>query len=194
MTEKPVRVEDKIILAAIECIEKYGISGATNRQIAQMAGVNNAAINYYFRSKDVLIQRCMEITLKNGFDLSGMPPMPAASAQERCIAVLTDLIAGGYQYPGITRAHFYNLMAEGQYDALLMKHVNAFMDDLAKDLQDRGTALAADELKIALLQIISAVLMAILAPKLFEQQQGFNLHDAEFYRAYVTRLVTHLLV
>ena len=70
MNDKPASVEGKIIQAAIECIEKYGISGATNRQIALEAGVNNAAINYYFRSKEVLIQRCMEITLKNAFDLS----------------------------------------------------------------------------------------------------------------------------
>ena len=54
MDEKTDSVEDRIILAAIECIEKYGISGATNRQIALIAGVNNAAINYYFRSKDEL--------------------------------------------------------------------------------------------------------------------------------------------
>ena len=157
MDEKPAGVEDRIILAAIECIEKYGISGATNRRIALTAGVNNAAINYYFRSKEVLINRCMEITLKNAFDLSDMPPMPDASAQERCIAILMSIVEGGYQYPGITRAHFFNLLVEGKSDILLVEHINRFIDALAEDLQDRGCGLAQDELKLALTQIVSAV-------------------------------------
>jgi AcrR family transcriptional regulator len=193
MDEKPTSVELKIILASIDCIEKYGISGATNRQIARMAGVNIAAINYYFRSKDVLIKRCMEITLKNGFDLSDFPPMPGIPAQERCIAILMDLIEGGFRYPGISRAHFHNLLAEGQYDPLLAEHLNRFIDELANDLHKRDCVLEINELKLALIQMISAVLLAILAPDLFEGNQGINLHDPDTCRAYVTRLVSRLI-
>ena len=193
MNEKPTSVEDRIIAATIDCIDKYGISGATNRQIAGMAGVNIAAINYYFRSKDNLIQRCMEITLKNAFDLSDFPPMPGASAHERCLAVLIDLIQGGYQYPGLTRSHFYNLLAEGRLDPLMVEHVNRFVDELVADLQDRGCALELDDLKVALVQIMSAVFMAILAPDLFEGRQGINLHNPDSCGAYVTRLVNRLL-
>jgi AcrR family transcriptional regulator len=193
MNENPNPVEEKIILATIDCIEKYGIVGATNRRIALIAGVNNAAINYYFRSKDVLIQRCMEITLKNAFDLSEMPPMPGLSAEERCIAILLDLIQGGYRYPGITRAHFYNLLVEGQYDARLQDRINLFIESLAGDLLGRGCRLAPEELKLALTQIVSAVILAILAPQLFERQYGADLQDAVIRHNYVTRLVRRLL-
>jgi TetR/AcrR family transcriptional regulator, regulator of cefoperazone and chloramphenicol sensitivity len=96
------RVEEKIINATIDCIDLYGISGATNRHIAQVAGVNLAAINYYFRTKEALIQRVMEITLKNAFDLSDITPTPGESASERCIAILMHIIQGGLRYPGIT--------------------------------------------------------------------------------------------
>ena len=193
MDKKTTSIEDKIILAAIDCIEKNGISGATNRQIALMAGVNSAAINYYFRSKEVLIHRCIEITLKNAFDLSEMPPMPEASAEERCIAILMSLVEGGFQYPGITRAHFFNLLAEGKDDALLLERINRFIDDLANDLHDRGCGLVLDELKLALVQMVSAIIMLILAPILFEQQNGIDLHDPETRLTYVTRLVKKLL-
>ena len=193
MNEKPASVEDRIILAAIDCIEKYGISGATNRRIAFAAGVNNAAINYYFRSKEVLIRRCMEITLKNAFDLSGMPSMPEASAQERCIAILMSLVEGGFQYPGITRAHFFNLLVEGKNDTLLLEHVNRFIDNLAEELQERGCELALDELKLALVQIVSSVILVVLAPALFERYHGMNLQDPDTFLPYVTHLVNKLL-
>jgi TetR/AcrR family transcriptional regulator, regulator of cefoperazone and chloramphenicol sensitivity len=194
MTENSASIEDKIILAAIDCIEKYGLSGATNRQIAALAGVNNAAINYYFRSKDVLIRRCMEITLKNAFDLGEMPAMPGASAQERCIAILGDLIAGGCNYPGITRGHFHQLLTEGEYDALLVERVNQFVTDLAEDLENRGCPLAMDELKLALTQIVSNAILAVLAPRLFEIQHGLDLCKPDMRQKYVTRLVSHLLI
>jgi AcrR family transcriptional regulator len=193
MSEQPASVEDKIIEATIECIEQYGIAGATNRRIAERARVNVAAINYYFRSKDVLIHRCLEITLRNAFDLSDVPPMPEATAQERCIEILMGLIEGGDRYPGLSRAHFYNLVAEGPYDALLAEHLNRFIADLASDLYMRDGALPQNELKLALIQMLSVVILAILAPTLYTQQHGVNLSDLDTRLAYVTRLVTRLL-
>lgn len=54
-------VEDKIINATVSCIEKYGIKKTTIRQIGKEAGVNSASINYYFRSKDILMQHVMKV-------------------------------------------------------------------------------------------------------------------------------------
>ena len=193
MNEKTTSVEQKIISATIDCIEKYGISGATNRQIAQVAGVNIAAINYYFRSKDALIQRCMEITMKNAFDLTDFPLMPETSAQDRCMAIIDNLIEGGFRFPGLSKAHFYTLLAEGQYDPLLVKYVNQFIDELTHDLLDHGCTLDESEIKIALIQIVSAVMQAILAPELFEQHQGIDFHSVETRHNYVKRLVGKLL-
>jgi AcrR family transcriptional regulator len=193
MDTKTVSAEEKIIQATIDCIEKYGLDGTTNRQIAKLAGLNNAAVNYYFRSKDALIQRCMEITLKNAFDLGGMPPMPGLPPQERCVAILLDLIEGGHKYPGITRAHFHSLVVAGRYEPLLRDRMNRFVEELAADLQARGCALKSDELKVALAQIVSAVVLVILAPKLFERQRGLDLNNSAARKAYVTRLVARLL-
>lgn len=190
--DQPTSIEEKIVLATIHCIEVYGVPGATNRRIAATAGVNLAAINYYFRSKEALLQRVSEITLRNAFDLAGMDPMPALSARERCIAIFSELIEGGLQYPGITRAHFYRLLVDGQYDALLAAHINQFLHDLAQDLQARGSPLPPEELGLALTQILSAVLTAVLAPSLFEQPVS-DLHDPEARHVYLTRLVTRLL-
>ena len=194
MDSKPASVEKKIILATIDCIEKYGLAGATNRQIASLTGVNNAAINYYFRSKEILIERCMEITLKNAFDLGDMPPMPGLPAQERCVAILQDLVQGGFRYPGITRAHFNQLLVEGKIDSRLQQRLNQFIVDLALDLQARGCSLPSDDLKLDLVQIISAVILAILAPHLFAGQPGIDLQDPAACQAYLTRLVGRLLV
>ena len=64
MTEKTA-TRGLIIEAVIDCIEKYGIDKVTTRRIAEQAGTNIASINYYFRSKDVLLAAA-EIRLQRG--------------------------------------------------------------------------------------------------------------------------------
>ena len=192
MGENSTSVEDKIIQTTIDCIETYGFSGATNRRIAEAAGVNIAAINYYFRSKEVLIRRVMEITLNNAFDLSNVPPMPGATVQQRCIAIFLEILEGGIRYPNITRAHFRNLLVEGQPDAIFQAYVTQFIDAQAADLLARGSSLSQEEIQVALMQIFSAVAMAALAPSLVSRS-GIDMRNSDSRKAYVTRLVEKLL-
>ncbi len=129
--------EEKIITATVECIEKYGIKGTTIRQIAEVAGVNSAAINYYFRSKDILIDRCMKQTLHNAFDWEDVDKLPGSTANERCKAVFNDILEGGINYPGITRAHFYDLLVEGKDHSPLSTELNGFIEKLVVDLKSQ---------------------------------------------------------
>ncbi len=186
-------VELKIIEAAIECIEEFGLKGATNRRIAEKAGVNLAAINYYFRSKENLIERVMETTLNNAFDWEDVQALPGSTAKERCIAVFEDLIEGGCNYPGITRAHFYDLITDGNYDSQIMKRYTVFMSNLCEDLYQRGTKITQEQLKLACAQISTACFMAVLAPKLNQESLGINICDPETRHQFVSTLVEKLL-
>jgi AcrR family transcriptional regulator len=186
-------VELKIIEAAIECVDQFGLKGATNRRIAEKAGVNLAAINYYFRSKENLIEKVMETTLSNAFDWEDVESLPGNSAKERCIAVFEDLLEGGCNYQGITRAHFYDLIADGNYDSQIVKRYTVFMKNLSEDLFQRGTSLTRDQLNLACTQIAAACFMAILAPKMNEDSLGLNFCDKNTRHLFVTSLVDKLL-
>jgi AcrR family transcriptional regulator len=185
----PTLIETKIVQAAIDCIEKYGIQGTTNRKIAEKAVVNSASINYYFRSKDVLIDICMQETLENAFDFSDFEHLPGGSAHERCVAIFDELIAGGIDYPGITRSHFYDLLAVGKYDAMVVGKLNEFVQNLAKDMQARRAALDPQELQLACMQMTMAFMMTILAPRLFSKGLGLDLCDADTRTRFVEQLV-----
>jgi AcrR family transcriptional regulator len=186
-------VELKIIEAAINSIEQFGLKGATNRRIAEKAGVNIAAINYYFRSKENLIDKVMETTLNNAFDWDDVQSLPGASAKERCTAVFEDLLIGGCNYPGISRAHFYELITDGNYDSQIVKRYTQFMKDLSEDLFQRGTQLTREQLNLAVSQIAAACFMAILAPKLNQDSLGINFFNRETSHLFISTLVEKLL-
>lgn len=189
----PDSTETKIVTAAVECVEEFGLKGATNRRIAEKAGVNLAAINYYFRSKDNLIDKVMEVTLNNAFDWVDIQKLPGSTAKERCIAVFDDLIRGGTQYPGITRAHFYDLITGGNYDSLIVKKYSEFISRLCVDLANRGASKPKEQLEMACAQIASACFMAVLAPQLSQTSFNINLQNPETRLLFVTTLVEALL-
>jgi AcrR family transcriptional regulator len=186
-------IEQKIINATIECIEKYGIKGTTNRQIAIEAGVNSAAVNYYFRSKENLINRCMQVTLANAFDWKDIEKLPGENARVRCKAIFTDILIGGLNYPGVARSHFYDLIVEANYQSQVVPVLNEFLGKLVEDLKSRGSKLADPELYLACTQITSAVMMLILTPKLFQDKFGVNLQESDMAVKFVDRLVERLL-
>ena len=53
--------KEQILEAALDCFAKYGYEGATNKVIAEAAGMKSAALIYhYFPGKEALFQACLE--------------------------------------------------------------------------------------------------------------------------------------
>jgi AcrR family transcriptional regulator len=51
---------DRILAAAFAILARDGLTRATVRRITQLAGVNVAAVNYYFRSRDELVRQVLD--------------------------------------------------------------------------------------------------------------------------------------
>jgi AcrR family transcriptional regulator len=154
-------MEQKIIEAAIACVEKLGEANATVREIAREAGVNVAAINYYFRSKAQLMERVYEKTLENAFDWSDFAESAGAGVCARIVHILSHLTAGAQTYPGITRAHFLTLLdARDGRAAPTRMFFARFMDRMYDDMVSRG-ATPGDALRDRLIQAVSAAVLGI---------------------------------
>jgi hypothetical protein len=100
---------------------------------------------------------------------------------------------GGLNYPGITRAHFYDLLVEGKYKPPLSTALDGFIENLMTDMRSKGATLSDSDLYLACAQITNAVFMCILTPQLFDEKHGLNLRDPETRRQYVNRLVDGIL-
>ena len=194
MKEDINSAEARLIDAAVQCIEIYGVQGTTAQRIADRAGVNTASINYYFRSKDRLIQRALEITLGNAFDWEDLQESGDYPPRERLIHILTTLMRDSHQYPGLSRAHFSETVTQRNYDTPAIHRLNAFIGELEEDLIKRGLTPAGPELKMALVQIMGcAFLMGMLAPGIFKEYSGIDCTDEETGEGFIRRLVDRLL-
>jgi AcrR family transcriptional regulator len=186
--------EEKIILATISCIEKYGIEKTTIRQIGKEAGVNSASISYYFRSKDALMQRVMDITLDNAFDMGNFEDTRNLPARERLVCVMNGMITGALKYPNITRAFFSDLLHSCNYNSPMVKKCNAFIGQLESELKAIYPTISSEDIRMVLMQITSATFLFLgLFPGFFTGFPEINLSDDKIRRMYVEKLVNKLI-
>jgi len=183
-------VQQKIIEATIACIEREGIQGVPIRKIARAAGVNSAAINYYFRSKDKLVQEVLRTTVEHVFeDLNEALNDESRSVRERIRVLFSDFMEGAVMYPGISKAHLYAPLIDGDYDVLFVRLLNKFLENLAKKL---GLELGrpAKELKLEVIHLFCAATLPVLMADLFRDFHG----GRSFKEAKVRRsLIEHVL-
>jgi AcrR family transcriptional regulator len=187
------KAEDQIIFAAIRCIEKYGLSKTTIRKIGKEAGMNSASISYYFRSKDILMQKVMEITLQNAFDISDLGLSDDMSPKERLNVIVNAMFDGAIQYPNITKAHLSGMFLNNDYDSPAIKRANELILYLEKELIPLFGEERRNELRINLIQLASSTyLMGCMFPGFFTAFPEIDFNDAATRRNYVAALIDKL--
>ncbi|MHB8095480.1 MAG: TetR/AcrR family transcriptional regulator [Candidatus Aminicenantales bacterium] len=193
MESKKASVEEKIILAAIACVADQGLQSLTIRRVAEMAGVNSAAINYYFRSKDKLVAIVLSRTMR---EMITLPEEILADAtlgsKERVVRFFNALMDGVILYPGITIAHIYEPLVHRRYASEFVDEFNRFMEDTAGRIAKLIDG-PDENLKTAVIQIVSAVIFPSLMPKMFKSYAPLDLEKAEDRSRYVELLVSRLL-
>ena len=190
MPEEEGSVQQKIIEATIACIEREGIQAVTIRKIARAAGVNSAAINYYFRSKEKLVEQVMRQTVEHLFeDLNEALNDESRSIRERILVLFSDFMEGAVMYPGISKAHLYEPLVNANYEVRFVGLLNKFLENLARKLSlELGRP--AKELKLEVIHLFCAVTLPVLMPDLFRGfYGGRSFKEAKVRRA----LVEHVL-
>jgi AcrR family transcriptional regulator len=190
MSNEGASAQGKIIEATIECIEREGIQAVTIRKIAKLAGVNSAAINYYFRSKEKLVEEVMRSTVENVFeDWREIINDENRSVRERLFLLFTDYMEGAIMFPGISKAHMWEPLINNNYDSLFVKLLNDFFQDLVKKLK-LELKRPAKELKLVVIHLFSALTMPVLMPDLYREfYDGKTFKEAKVRRA----LIEHVL-
>ena len=182
---------ERIVLAAIACIERLGLDRVTVRAISGEADVNVAAINYYFGSKDSLIEHALETTLHNAFSLEELYPLLDQGMEVRAALeeFLVEFMGNGLQWPGLAEAHLHGPMTRQEYPERLLARMTDMLQRFRELLAPRVPDQGRDEQMRSAVQFWNAVMMPILVPGLFADA-GVDFHDANERRRYIRSLIT----
>jgi AcrR family transcriptional regulator len=193
MSKRKTLAREKIITATIDCIEEQGLQPLTIRSIAAKAGVNSAAINYYFETKEKLVEEALNRTLE---EFNKIPEETLLAdnldPRDRLRAFFGALFEGLIRWPRIVRAHLQSPLFEADFGSRFVDTLNSFLTDLLRRLEEMPLGQREYNLRLRVIQSFSAVLIPGLMPGLFRYFSGLDFTDPEARKLYIEDLVTRL--
>ncbi len=173
-----------ILEAAVTCIERDGLDKVTTRKIAREAGTNIASINYYFRSKDELLSRVLEMTIQHMLE-----DVVAAIADQRqsfdstLRSVVFYLIDGSRRFPGISRAHLQLAVANGKGGDMSTRAMRRLFERLLQRAVQTHPKQDPSLIRLRLSQMLGSILFVMLTPSLFKVPRPYRPVNASSARA-----------
>lgn len=178
------------MLATIDTIEKNGLQAVTIRAVAKRAGVNSAAINYYFRSKENLLDEVFRTTIEHSIsDLEAILDSGSRDPRALIEEFLVYLMDGAVLYPGLTKSHMYDVLVGRKADNLFLRRFNVLLDKLAGRIKALRPREAEGAIRLKIVHIVSAIILPALMPRAFRPLAGKGFDDAETRRSYVKAVV-----
>jgi len=195
MKPSKAQLKEKIIIATLECIEKKGIQSVTVRDIAEKAGINLASVNYYFGSKEALLEEALKYSLYSTLT-QNYEEIAQAYSEPRSMmkAFFTDLFHGSLQWPNLTRSHIYGPITDNNYHGVFVDWLNEIAEKLTAKVKTLHTgAIDGVTLKLTIAQMLYTVFLWGIMPDLFNQFLGFDFRDHQIQEQFIDLLLDRYL-
>lgn len=190
--KRELAAEQRMVEATIECIEAEGIEAVTIRKIAAIAGMNSAAVNYYFRSKGALLERALAATTENAIaDWERIVEDAAIAPEDRLRAILEELLEGVRKFPNLSRAHLYGPIMEGDFDTVFARRFRGFVARASEALTPALSG--GGPLGLRLAALFSAVMGWGLLGEMFADVPGATPENPEDRKRYLELLLSRFL-
>lgn len=187
--------KEKIIQVAMDMIAEEGFQNITIRKMAAQAGVNVAAVNYHFGSKDVLINEALRHVmnqLKNTFEYLKTGNEDEETKLFTFIKNYTDIM---FEYPDIIK----NMISRAIHDKPFDGHEEylAFIQRegfelIKKTIGQKRPELDDYILSLKTLNLISGLSFPLLMGEHIKPIMGMDLYNEEIRQMYTKLLLENV--
>ena len=169
---------DNIINATLKIIGEEGFQNVTIRKIASIAGVNVAAINYHFGSKDIVINEALKYLtgkLKDSFKYLGEKEI---SPEIRIKNFTRSYADAALEHPDVFRNYINHSMCNNEIPSDYSEFIKREgFEELKNTLREMRGQDEDMNLFVKGFQIISGIAFPVLLGKQMEKLSGINYDD-----------------
>ncbi len=193
MAPEDLTTRKKILDAAVRLIFSVTSEELTTRRIAEEAGVNIAAINYHFRSKDELIDQAVEVATAEAFE-KGMAYLfaPGREPKARLLDFITGYAYGLMKFPGLTRTAFLTLMRNEKGSTFYGRYMKEMLDKVGQVVAEAGGAAGRNEGDVALM-VLSCAILPFLVANTVKDAGGIDYADDAARARYIETMLNRLV-
>jgi len=172
------KTKEKILQTTLQIISTEGIKGITIRKIAKISGVNVAAINYHFKSKEnLLIESLKLFGQKMKITFTELDTLPL-SPKEKLKHFLLNFLDSQIKYPGFMRSQIERISHGDDMTPKAVENVKLGRKVLLKLLKAITKEESEEKLSMILFQLMSGIMFPILYGKYVEEIYEFNFSDS----------------
>lgn len=184
-----INTRDYIVIATITAIEKYGLQHITTRLIADEAGVNNAALHYYYGTKENLVDQALDLSRQRIIEDTEAILSSNEDYSDRLKTLFLYLCDGVNKYPNLIRAHIIGPMIEGNPDGQFLEMLDAWLNRTTAEFEVNLSDDTHQRLRMAFQSAVSTLLFAGLIPARQGVSTSINLHNETERDALIQMLV-----
>lgn len=186
--------KNRIIFAAISCIERDGIQGLTTRNVAKEAGVNSASINYYFGTKENLIEAMFNHIKDHLFsDLEELFANKDLNVYSQLKVFFTFILRGISNYPNVIKALFYSYNDTIVSNEETIRVFDSYFNKLIERVEKEESIERGKNFRFSLMQMFSAVIGLSLPRAIFKEYFNVNFSDLQVQQEYIDHLLKHYI-
>lgn len=186
-------VKQHILISTIDAIEKNGLSNLTTRLIADEAGVNNAALHYYFGTKEQLVDEALNQTARHMLEDTEAYANSDVPVEERIKSILIYLIDGIQKYPNIIRAHMIGPLFYKEQQETLLNLLDSWISLTAEAITPFVDPDKTVGVRMHLNMIFSQILMAGLFNYPASGQTWMDFQDEQVRKEFLDEAIRLLL-
>ncbi|OPL19638.1 MAG: hypothetical protein AVO35_10035 [Candidatus Aegiribacteria sp. MLS_C] len=182
-----------ILETAEKLIGTEGVCSITTRRIAEEAGVNPAALNYHFGSKEELVDKVLNRMLGRFFgDWSRILDIDEMSLPVRLYCLFDHTMETIMEYPGMLSSHLFDPMVEKGRKLIFAEKIGGFLRELPVKLEEH-LPLQAKEIRLHLGQAMLTAISAASIPELFREITEEEVSSGPARSRYITGLMRRFL-
>jgi AcrR family transcriptional regulator len=193
MSPKEASTKEKILKCVVRLLFKSEPESITTRRIAQEAGVNVAAVNYHFRSKENLIDEAVLATSAAAF-AQGMKLLKNKdiAPSERLRKFYEGYAAGLIEYKWITKTAFLNFLMSEHGSERYSAFMREILEETAGILSESSDTGPTRESTQKALLMFSGIALPFLVMGSLSGIGSIDFKDSEVRNSYIGLLVKTL--
>ncbi|HPH97571.1 MAG TPA: TetR/AcrR family transcriptional regulator [Anaerolineaceae bacterium] len=187
--ERKTETRQLILQAALQLLETADLQQVTVRKISALAGVNVAAVNYHFGSKDQVILEALQIPrgrFGQAFARLQQSPLPP---RERLLEFMHACCETVFAYPNLVKAFINQSLSAGfeqEYTAFIRQEGLLILTQTLAELQPQADA---ETLRMKAFQLMSSLFSMLLVGPITGPSVGLNFNDPAARSRYIQAIV-----
>lgn len=182
----------KISETTLRIIGTEGIQGLTIRRIAKISGVNIALINYYYKSKENLINESLKLFGEKMEAIFTELDTSTQESKKKLKHFLLSFLDLQIKYPGFTQSQIELIFQGRDMSPRAVKRMVSGKKILLKILKDITREKSEEKLSMSLFQLMSGIIFPILYGKYVKEIYEFDFHNKKTREQFISLSIEKL--